>query len=102
MGRAEKIFSASRFEPGSSAPLYARVKKLVQEAVSAGDLKVGDSIPSERDVAVMLDVSRATARTAFTERVAEGALLQRRGSATYATGPARRAEQPRSRLTRLS
>jgi GntR family transcriptional regulator len=99
MSKAAAIFSAERFERGSSAPLYARVKKLVQEAVAAGDLKVGDSIPSERDVAVMLDVSRVTVRTAFTELVAEGVLLQRRGSGTYVSGPARRLEQPLSRLT---
>jgi GntR family transcriptional regulator len=99
MTRHGKIFAAGRFEPGSSAPLYARVKKLVQDAVAAGDLKVGDSIPSERDVATMLDVSRVTVRSAFTELVAEGVLLQRRGSGTYVSGPARRIEQPLSRLT---
>ncbi len=99
MNKAERIFTVSRFEPGSNAPLYARVKKLVHDAVAAGDLKVGDSIPSERDVAVMLDVSRVTVRTAFTELVAEGVLLQRRGSGTYVNGPARRIEQPLSRLT---
>ena len=72
MNQAEKIFAPSRFETGSRAPLYARVKKLVRDAVVAGDLQVGDTIPSERDVALMLDVSRVTVRTAFTELAAEG------------------------------
>ncbi len=99
MNQAEKIFAPSRFEVGSRAPLYARVKKLVRDAVHAGDLQVGDTIPSERDVAVMLDVSRVTVRTAFTELVAEGVLLQRRGSGTYVNGNALRIEQPLSRLT---
>ena len=99
MNTAQKIFNASRFKPGSSAPLYVRVKKLVQDAIAAGDLKVGDSIPSERDVALMLEVSRVTVRTAFTELVAEGVLLQKRGSGTYVSGPARRIEQALSRLT---
>jgi GntR family transcriptional regulator len=99
MNQAEKIFAPSRFEAGSRAPLYVRVKKLVRDAVDAGDLQVGDTIPSERDVAVMLDVSRVTVRTAFTELVAEGVLLQRRGSGTYVNGAALRIEQPLSRLT---
>ena len=99
MNLAEKIFAPSRFEHGSHAPLYARVKKLVQDAVAAGELKGGDSIPSERDVAVMLDVSRVTVRAAFTELAAEGVLLQRRGSGTYVNGAALRIEQPLSRLT---
>jgi GntR family transcriptional regulator len=99
MSMANRIFSTSRFEPESSAPLYVRVKKLVQDAVARGDLKVGDAVPSERDVATMLEVSRVTVRAAFTELVAEGVLLQRRGSGTYVNGPARRIEQPLSRLT---
>jgi GntR family transcriptional regulator len=44
-------------------------------------------------------VSRVTVRTAFTELVAEGVLLQRRGSGTYVNGAALRIEQPLSRLT---
>ena len=99
MSQVEKIFAQSRFEASNTAPLYARVKKLVRDAVDSGDLQVGDSIPSERDVAQMLDVSRVTVRTAFTELVAEGVLLQRRGSGTYVNGAALRIEQPLSRLT---
>lgn len=93
------IFSANRFAPDSAAPLYMRVKKLVQDAISAGELKSGDSIPSERDVAEMLEVSRVTVRTAFTELVAEGLLVQKRGSGTYVNVPPRRIEQALSRLT---
>lgn len=99
MSQAQKIFVPSRFDTGSAAPLYARLKKLVQNAVAAGDLKEGDAVPGERDVAQMLDVSRVTVRKAFTELVAEGILVQRRGSGTYVNGPARRIEQPLSRLT---
>ena len=99
MSAAQKIFAPGRFATGSSAPLYARVKKLVQDAVTAGELKEGDAIPGERDVANMLEVSRVTIRKAFRELVAEGMLVQRRGSGTYVNGPSRRIEQPLSRLT---
>lgn len=99
MSVARKIFSAERIGEAESAPLYARIKKLVQQAVSAGDLKQGDSIPSERDAAEMLNVSRVTVRKAFSELVSEGILVQRRGSGTYVNGPVQRIEQPLSRLT---
>ena len=99
MNAFQTIFQRSRFERDSSAPLYLRVKKLVQDAVASGDLKEGDAIPGERDVAVLLDISRVTVRKAFTDLVAEGVLVQRRGSGTYVSGPARRIEQPLSRLT---
>jgi GntR family transcriptional regulator len=96
---AQRVFTTSRFESGSVAPLYIRIKKLVRDAIDSGDLKIGDSIPSERDVALLLDVSRVTVRTAFTELVAEGILLQKRGSGTYVNGATRRIEQALSRLT---
>lgn len=99
MNAFQAIFERSRFERDSSAPRYLRVKKLVQDAVAAGDLREGDAIPGERDVAVLLDISRVTVRKAFTDLVAEGVLVQRRGSGTYVSGPARRIEQPLSRLT---
>ena len=70
--------------------------------MAAGELKQGDSIPSERDVAEALNVSRVTVRKAFSELVAEGVLVQRRGSGTYVNGPVRRIEQPLSRLTSFS
>ncbi len=95
----KKIFSVSRFESGSVAPLYMRIKKLVCDAIEAGDLKIGDSIPSERDVALLLDVSRVTVRNAFAELVAQGILVQKPGSGTYVSGPAKRMEQALSRLT---
>jgi GntR family transcriptional regulator len=102
MSRSQRVFASDRFDGASSAPLYTRIKKLVQEAVDSGELKQGDSIPSERDVAEMLNVSRVTVRKAFSDLVAEGVLLQRRGSGTYVNGPVRRIEQPLSRLTSFS
>lgn len=99
MNLAARLFSASRFRDRDAAPLYARIKRLVQQALAAGELKPGDSIPSERDVAEMLKVSRVTVRKAFSELVRDGLLVQRRGSGTYVSDPARRIEQPLSRLT---
>ena len=97
-----KVFARHRFEGPSNAPLYARLKALVHDAIAAGELKQGDSVPSERDVAELLDVSRVTVRKAFSELVRDGVLVQKRGSGTYVSGPQRRIEQPLSRLTSFS
>src|ERR1700752_2329342 len=99
MSVATRIFSAGRFGVDADAPLYARIKRLVTEAVSGGELRPGDSIPAERDIAEMLNVSRVTVRKAFSELVGEGVLTQKRGSGTYVANPSRRIEQPLSRLT---
>lgn len=102
MTGAQRIFAAEHFGTETDTPLYARLKTLVCGAVASGNLKAGDAIPSERDVAEMLEISRVTVRKAFTELVAEGLLVRRRGSGTYVNGPARRLEQPLSRLTSFS
>ncbi|MDE2384892.1 MAG: GntR family transcriptional regulator [Alphaproteobacteria bacterium] len=98
----KRIFAATRLAKADDAPLYMRVKRLVNEAVDDGTLQAGDAIPSERDVADMLNVSRVTVRKAFTELVNEGLLTQRRGSGTYVGGVPQRLEQPLSRLTSFS
>lgn len=102
MSLAPHVFSARRFTARDAAPLYLRVKKLVSEAVSTGELKQGDAIPSEREAAEQLGVSRVTVRKAFTELVQEGVLVQRRGSGTFVQGQSARLEQPLSRLTSFS
>lgn len=99
---AHRVFSSRRFSKQDAAPLYLRVKKLVTEAVSSSELKPGDAIPSERDAAEHLGVSRVTVRKAFTELVQEGVLVQRRGSGTFVQGGSGRLEQPLSRLTSFS
>ena len=99
MSYHQKIFVQSRFGPSGGAPLYARLKNLVQRSIESGELREGDSIPAERDVAEMLSISRVTVRKAFQDLATEGVLVQRRGSGTYVNGPGRRAEQPISRLT---
>ncbi len=99
MSHAQRIFVPSRFDPTGSAPLYSRLKNLVQQSIETGELKEGDAIPAERDVAEMLSISRVTVRKAFQDLVIEGVLVQRRGSGTYVNGPGRRIEQPLSRLT---
>ena len=98
----KRVFAASKLAVADDAPLYMRVKRLVNEAMSDGTLRSGDAIPSERDVAELLKVSRVTVRRAFTEMVNEGLLTQKRGSGTYVGGVPQRLEQPLSRLTSFS
>ncbi|MBG1233872.1 GntR family transcriptional regulator [Aestuariivirga litoralis] len=95
----QRVFSKVDLTAADDAPLYMRIKKIVQDAKSAGDLREGDAMPSERDVAELLHVSRVTVRKAFSELVREGSITQKRGSGTYVGGQEIRLEQPLSRLT---
>jgi GntR family transcriptional regulator len=51
------------------------------------NLRVGDAIPSERQLTVDLGVSRLTVRAALDELVREGYLVRRRGAGTFVGEP---------------
>src|SRR5262245_17005190 len=93
------IFDRTRIADGNPAPLYHKLKKLVTEAIAHGRLSNDEAIPGERDLARMLGISRVTVRKAFADLVAEGILVQRRGSGTFVAPKAPRIEAPLSRLT---
>ncbi len=60
-------------------------RERVLELIEA--LRVGDSIPSERQLGVDLRVSRLTVRAALDELVREGYLVRRRGAGTFVAEP---------------
>jgi GntR family transcriptional regulator len=95
----QRVFTKAVLAAADDSPLYMRIKRIITEAAADGVLRVGDAIPSERDVAEMLKVSRVTVRKAFSELVREGVLNKKRGSGTYVGGPVIKVEQPLSRLT---
>jgi GntR family transcriptional regulator len=99
MSAAPEIFARARIADGGPAPLYLKLKRLVTDAIAQGELAGHDAIPGERDLARMLGISRVTVRKAFADLVADGVLVQRRGSGTYVASKEERIELPLSRLT---
>jgi GntR family transcriptional regulator len=84
--------------PGGG-PLYLQLKRFIEDAVSGGQIRAGDALPSERDIAAKMDVSRVTVRKAVQHLVREGVLVQRHGSGTYVAPQPNRVEQSLSQLT---
>jgi GntR family transcriptional regulator/MocR family aminotransferase len=64
-------------------PLAAQVSVQVRAAVTHGALRAGDRLPSTRDLAATLGVSRTVVTTAYASLFAEGWLEGRHGSGTY-------------------
>ena len=64
-------------------PLAAQVSTQVRAAVTDGVLHAGDRLPSTRDLAATLGVSRTVVTTAYASLFAEGWLEGRHGSGTY-------------------
>ena len=79
-------------------PLAAQVSTQVRAAVTDGALHAGDRLPSTRDLAATLGVSRTVVTTAYASLFAEGWLEGRHGSGTYvadvAPAPAAPAHAP--------
>jgi DNA-binding GntR family transcriptional regulator len=62
--------------------LGKRVFEQILEKIQAGELKVGDSLPSEVNIATDLGVSRSTVRLAFAELEKGGVISRRRRAGT--------------------
>lgn len=67
----------------SNVPNYIRIHDAIKEEVEKAVWKIGERLPSERDLAERFGVSRMTARQAVTSLVEEGILERRVGSGTY-------------------
>ncbi len=85
-------------DEASPTPLYLQLQRLIQDAVDGGRLQADEALPSERDLARELGISRVTVRKAIAGLVEKGILVQRWGSGTF-IAPAMRVEQPLSRLS---
>ncbi|WP_153183270.1 winged helix-turn-helix domain-containing protein, partial [Streptomyces sp. E5N91] len=85
--------------PAASAPARARGRALqeaLRDAVRSGRLAPGTRLPSSRDLAADLKVSRGLVTEAYEQLTAEGYLRSGRGAGTW-VGDAVRAARPRAR-----
>lgn len=93
------MFNAETIALPRGGPLYLQLKRWIEDAVARGIIKPGDALPSERDLAAKVDVSRVTVRKAVQHLVRDGVLIQRHGSGTFVAPQPHRVELPLSQLT---
>lgn len=77
------LFSFVDLNKKSPVPLFQQLNAQIRQAVLTGRLSSQMRLPSSRDLARELGVSRTTIITAFEQLVAEGYLESRVGSGTY-------------------
>lgn len=82
-----------------SLPLYQQLQRNLREAIERRALSPDDALPSERDLAEELQVSRITVRKALDGLVEEGVLVRKHGSGTFVSA---RVEKNFSKLTSFS
>ena len=69
----------------TSTPLYQQVYEQIRTAILHRQLATGTRLPSSRDLAAELSLSRNTVKDAFEQLIAEGYLEAGVGSGTYVT-----------------
>ncbi len=70
-------------DPSDSLPLYQQLQRAVRDAIERKVLQPDDALPSERQLAEDLSVSRITVRRAFEGLTQEGWLVRKQGSGNF-------------------
>ena len=91
-----------RLDRGSAQPLRAQLETGLREAIRDGRLQGGERLPSSRELARELGISRGLVQECYSQLLSEGYLTSHAGSATRVAagartapaGPARRPAAP--------
>lgn len=81
-----------QIDKNSRIPIYGQIEEIIKKKIYSEIYKIGESIPSERELSVQFDVSRMTVRQAITNLVNSGLLYREKGRGTYVANP--KLEQP--------
>ena len=68
-------------------PAYKRIQDTIRKRIEATELRPGDSVASERELARIHNVSLMTARHALVGLEREGVVERRRGAGTFVSAP---------------
>lgn len=82
--------------PNSNEPLYQQLYRLLRHKIIAGEWAPEQAIPTEMSLMEKYQVSRATARQALSELVADGLVVRKRGRGSFVAPPS--AEQSLVRI----
>jgi GntR family transcriptional regulator len=83
----------------SAGPRYVQLRRRLEAGIRDGILAPNTSLPPERELAQMTDLSRVTVRKAIQELAEKGLIEQRQGSGSFVREVETRVEQSLSHLT---
>src|SRR5215469_1880389 len=78
-----------QLDRGLSQPLRSQLEAGLRDAIRGGRLQVGERLPSSRELAHELGISRGLVQECYGQLLAEGYLASQAGSATRVAGGAR-------------
>src|SRR6266853_6049156 len=79
----EKRVGAVILDRQSVVPLYYQIQQRLSDQIRSGELKPGELVPSEQEIADKLGVSRMTARQALKSLCSRGLTFSQRGKGTF-------------------
>ena len=83
-------------------PRYLQLRQRLNDGVDEGILKAGSSLPPEREIASITELSRVTVRKAIQNLADDGIIVQKHGSGSFVASDTPQFEQSLSRLTSFS
>lgn len=72
--------------PQSGVPLYVQLKQQISNFITAGIWEAGFKLPTERELAEMLGISRNTVSSAYKELESQQLLISLQGRGTFVAG----------------
>jgi GntR family transcriptional regulator len=87
------VINIRPLDKGSHIPLYLQLTAQLTDLIHAGELKPSYRLPSERELSVMLKVSRITTRLAVQELLESGLVYREQGRGTFVAEPKMRGVQ---------
>ncbi len=81
---------APQFNPDSVTPLYEQAATYVAARIERGELKPGQKLPAERDLAEEWGIGYQTVRRAMRELRERGLIVSRVGKGTFVSGDVNR------------
>ena len=88
-------------DPGDSTPIYAQVERGLRAAIASGRLRVGDQLPTVRQLAVELRVNANTISRVYVDLERAGVLETRRGVGSFVSASPTQARPPAEHERRL-
>jgi GntR family transcriptional regulator/MocR family aminotransferase len=79
------LLSAIETDPAAARPLYRQLYLQLRKAVLSGDLPPETRLPSTRELARQLGLSRTTVVNTFEQLIADGYLAAREGAGSFVT-----------------
>jgi len=75
-------------------PIRVQLENSLRQAIRSGRLQAGERLPSSREMAKQLSISRGVVQECYEQLYAEGYVSARAGSATRVAEPARALTYP--------